>query len=316
MCNGKKNRGLTLTIIANMTANYGESLGNISSVQKVYRYGKSYGIRSKESMKNAIMVQSGLYDNLKVNEEKGVRQKKVDISTNISNNPALEGGYMNTSGRTKIRKSSFYLTDAISFSPFIDEARFHNNLYLAEAWVKEENEKNKEKGIKEKITLQDKSKDAGLMPYQYEYDKSLKCYSITIDLDRIGVDENFDAEAEKDEKKNRVKAILNAVKNLELVVKGSMDNAEPIFIVGGIGERKTHYFENAVQMKGKTLLLGEELRTKIENKNSNYRIGLLKGNYFDNESDIEERLEPVSIEEFFNRLLKDVEGYYDESSTN
>ena len=30
-----KNKALTLTVIANMTSNYGESLGNISSVQKV-----------------------------------------------------------------------------------------------------------------------------------------------------------------------------------------------------------------------------------------------------------------------------------------
>ena len=29
-----KNTALTLTVIANMTSNYGESLGNISSVQK------------------------------------------------------------------------------------------------------------------------------------------------------------------------------------------------------------------------------------------------------------------------------------------
>ena len=59
-----KNKALTLTIIANMTSNYGEGLGNIGSVQKVYRNGKSYAIRSRESMKNAIMVQSGLYNDL------------------------------------------------------------------------------------------------------------------------------------------------------------------------------------------------------------------------------------------------------------
>ena len=37
-----KNKALTLTVIANMTSNYGESLGNISSVQKVFRGGKEY----------------------------------------------------------------------------------------------------------------------------------------------------------------------------------------------------------------------------------------------------------------------------------
>jgi len=47
---------ITLTVIANMTSNYSEGLGNISTVQKVFRNGKTYAIRSKESLKNAIMV--------------------------------------------------------------------------------------------------------------------------------------------------------------------------------------------------------------------------------------------------------------------
>lgn len=38
------------------------------------------------------------------------------------------------------------------------------------------------------------------MPYQYEYDKSLKIYSITIDLEMIGKDENFEGEADAKEK--------------------------------------------------------------------------------------------------------------------
>ena len=50
-----KNKALTLTVIANMTSNYGEGLGNIGVVQKIYRSGKTYSIRSRESLKNAIM---------------------------------------------------------------------------------------------------------------------------------------------------------------------------------------------------------------------------------------------------------------------
>ena len=90
------NQALTLTVVANMTSNYGEGLGNISSIQKVYRNGKSYAIRSRESMKNAIMVQSGLYDDLKVEVDKKVNQKSVSEEVNASNHRALEGGYMNT----------------------------------------------------------------------------------------------------------------------------------------------------------------------------------------------------------------------------
>ena len=292
-----KNKALTLTIIANMTSNYGEGLGNIGSVQKVYRNGKSYAIRSRESMKNAIMVQSGLYDDLEVQVDKSVNQKAVSKDINASNNRALEGGYMNTSNGTKIRKSSFYLTDAISFNSFVNETRFHNNLYLAQTYAK-----------KTGISVQDKAKEAGLMPYQYEYDKSLKKYSITIDLDRIGVDENYNAEANSEEKIYRVNAILDTVKTLTMVVKGNLDNAEPVLIVGGIGDRKTHYFDNVVQMENLRLKLGDDLKKKLS---EGYKRGILEGYNFENEDQIKSELNPISIENFFDNLYEEVRAYYE-----
>lgn len=292
-----KNKALTLTIIANMTSNYGEGLGNIGSVQKVYRNGKSYAIRSRESMKNAIMVQSGLYDDLEVQVDKSVNQKAVSKDINASNNRALEGGYMNTSNGTKIRKSSFYLTDAISFNSFVNETRFHNNLYLAQTYAK-----------KTGISVQDKAKEAGLMPYQYEYDKSLKKYSITIDLDRIGVDENYNAEANSEEKIYRVNALLDTVKTLTMVVKGNLDNAEPVFVVGGIGDIKTHYFDNVVQMENLRLKLGDDLKKKLS---EGYKLGLLEGYNFENEDQIKSELNPISIENFFDNLYEEVRAYYE-----
>ena len=292
-----KNKALTLTIIANMTSNYGEGLGNIGSVQKVYRNGKSYAIRSRESMKNAIMIQSGLYDDLEVQVDKSVNQKAVSKDINASNNRALEGGYMNTSNGTKIRKSSFYLTDAISFNSFVNETRFHNNLYLAQTYAK-----------KTGISVQDKAKEAGLMPYQYEYDKSLKKYSITIDLDRIGVDENYNAEANSEEKIYRVNALLDTDKTLTMVVKGNLDNAEPVFVVGGIGDRKTHYFDNVVQMENLRLKLGDDLKKKLS---EGYKLGLLEGYNFENEDQIKSELNPISIENFFDNLYEEVRAYYE-----
>ena len=292
-----KNKALTITVIANMTSNYSEGLGNIGSVQKVYRNGKTYAIRSRESMKNAIMVQSGLYDDLRVEVCKSVNQKCVDKNINAATNRALEGGYMNTSGNTKIRKSSFYLTDSISFIPFVNETRFHNNLFLAQTYAKE-------KGF----SLQDKAGEAGLMPYQYEYDKSLKRYSLTIDLDKVGVDEGFSVSADKKEKIYRVLAILKAIKNLSLVVRGNLDNAEPIFIVGGIGDKKTHYFENIINVEDDRLKISSDLKEKLA---SGYKAALLEGNNFLNEDEIKTELNTVSIEKFFKDLEDEVEKYYE-----
>lgn len=294
-------RSLTLTIVANMTSNYGESLGNVASVQKVFKKGNTYAIKSRESLKNAIMVQSGMYDDLQVTVD-GATQKVVSEELNATNCRALEGGYMNTKvgkeGLTYIRNSSFYLTDAISCEPFVLENRFHNNLYLASTYAKA-NEKN----------VQNNAKEVGLMPYNYEYDKSFKIYSLTIDLTKIGKDENFSSEeASKEEKIHRVNSILEAAENLNLIVKGNLDNAEPLFVVGGLSDRMTHRFENVVNVSGGKLKITKDLKDKIA---KGYRVALLEGENFENEMEIIKELNPVSMTEFFDNLKADVKNYFE-----
>ena len=290
-----KKNSLTLTVVANMTSNYSESLGNIASVQKVFKNRKIYSMRSRESLKNAIMVQSGMYDDLETSLD-GAAQKKVSEELNASNCRALEGGYMNTQGTTYVRKSSFYLTDAVAAEHFVNETRFHNNLYLATNYAKEQG-----------ISVQSNGGSAGLMPYQYEYDKSLKIYSMTIDLEMIGKDENFHEEADAKEKAERVIALLDAVENLSLVVRGNLDNAEPVFVVGGLSERKTHYFENVVHVEEEKLILSEDLKIKLE---KGFQAGLLRGNLLQNEEEREKELAPVSVPVFFENLRKQVLDYY------
>lgn len=289
-----KKNALTLTVVANMTSNYSEGLGNIASVQKVFKNRKIYSIRSRESLKNAIMIQSGMYKDLQTDVD-GAAQKKADKDLNAANCRALEGGYMSTQGTPCIRKSSFYVTDAIAAEHFINEPRFHNNLYLATNYAKTKGLSTQETG------------GSGLMPYQYEYDKSLKVYSITIDLEMVGKDENFQAEADAEEKKARVWALLGAVENLSLIVKGNLDNAEPVFVVGGLSERKTHYFENVVRVESGCLILTEDLKEKLK---KGFSAGLLKGNLLENAAEIEQELNPLSVSAFFEHLRSEVAEYY------
>ncbi|MCM1171153.1 MAG: type I-B CRISPR-associated protein Cas7/Cst2/DevR [Clostridium sp.] len=300
-------KSLTLTIVANISSNYGESLGNTASVQKVYRNQKEYAVRSRESLKNAICEQAGLYDDLAtvLNKEesgnkKAVAQKKVDVEVNAANCRALEGGYMTTSEKmTHIRKSSFYITDAISVDPLINELRFHNNLQLANNYAKANG-----------LNVQNKNDTTGLMPYQYEYDKSLKVYSITIDLERIGVDENFKAEADNQEKVERVNSILSAVETLSLIVKGNMDNAEPIFVIGGLSTRKTHFFENVVKIINNALVLEEGIENKLNSDIGNFKAGVLKCGQLDNENDIINQLNAKTTSDFFSELRTEIDKYY------
>jgi len=290
-----RKNSITLTVVANMTSNYSEGLGNIASVQKVYTKGRVHAMRSRESMKNALMVSSGMYDDLQTKVD-GATQKMVDKDVNAATCRALEGGYMSTGKTTYIRKSSFYMTDAIACESFVNETRFHNNLYLATNYANANN-----------INLQENAKATGLMPYQYEYDKSLKIYSITIDLDMIGKDENFEAQASTDEKIYRVNAILSAVENLSLTVKGNLDNAEPIFVVGGFSDRKTHYFENVVEVKGSKLLISPDLKDRLS---KGYNCGVLKSGIFSNENEIQNEIKSSSIAEFFDNLRKEVTEYF------
>lgn len=288
-------RALTLTVVANMTANYSEGLGNIASVQKVYKNRRVYTIRSRESLKNAVMVQAGLYEDLQTEVDRAT-QKLVTEELNAATCRALEGGYMSTKEATYVRKSSIYLTDAISCESFVNETRFHNNLYLAGNYAAA-NGKN----------IQDDAKKVGLMTYQYEYDKSLKIYSITVDLEMVGKDENFNAEADASEKAARVNAILDAVESLNLIVKGNLDNAEPVFIVGGLSDRKTHYFENVVHVEKDKLILTEDLKDKI---GKGYYCGLLRGRTLENEAQIEAELAPLTIPAFFKTLKGEVNAYF------
>lgn len=290
-------RAVTLTVVANMTSNYSEGLGNISSVQKIFKEQHVYAVRSRESLKNAICVQAGLYDDLETSVD-GAAQKLVSAEKNAATCRALEGGYMSTKELTYIRNSSFYLTDAIACDAFVNETRFHNNLYLASNQAKANGFSLQVKGNAEK---------AGLMPYQYEYDKSMKVYSLTIDLEMVGKDENFQAEAGPEEKADRVLRILEAVRSLSLVVKGNLDNAEPLFIAGGLTERKTHYFENVVRVKRGALTITQDLKDKLS---EDFSCALLRGDNFSNEDEIVKELAPLSIKQFFEQLEEQVKSWY------
>ena len=52
-------RAVTLTVVANMTSNYSEGLGNISSVQKIFKEQHVYAVRSRESLKMPSVFRQG-----------------------------------------------------------------------------------------------------------------------------------------------------------------------------------------------------------------------------------------------------------------
>ena len=101
--------------------------------------------------------------------------------------------------------------------------------------------------------------------------------------------------------------MLDAVENLSLVVKGNLDNAEPIFVVGGFSDRKTHCFENVVKVINNRLEVSEDLIQKVK---KDYSVALLRGHNFDNEDEVIEKLAPINVADFFETLKMQVQEYY------
>ena len=286
-----------LTVVTELTSNYGESSGNISTIQKQYKNGKPHAARSAESMKRAILDQANFYLDL-VTDVNTVAQIHADEEVNAATHRANEGGYMNTKkdGFTVSRLSSIIVTPAISFTPYSAPLEFHHNKGLADNYAAAHG-----------LNSQKDARETGLSIHNREFSKDLKYYSVVIEIKRIGVDEQFNQEASAEEKALRVKAILKAIHTLSPRVKGGIDNAEPIFIVGGISDRISPYFDNCIHVKNGAL---ECNSTLIDKLNEGYQCGLLECGTLSNESEIREKLHPLSVNEFFRQLEEQVDQFY------
>ena len=141
---------------------------------------------------------------------------------------------------------------------------------------------------------------------QSEIHKSLYSYTVTIDLDKIGIDGEI--EIPEEEKKNRVKELLKVIQFLYRDIKGRRENLAPIFAIGGIYDRKNPYFEDRIELNKN--MLKTSILTKIINSDedikNNTMVGYLEGMLSNNDT-IKEELKTIEINEFFDNLIKKIE---------
>ncbi|MCS7215654.1 MAG: type I-B CRISPR-associated protein Cas7/Cst2/DevR [Thermodesulfovibrio sp.] len=93
------------------------------------------------------------------------------------------------------------------------------------------------------------SKGEGQMIFQREIDMNYFVYTLSLDLQKIGKEENKDKdnEASTDEKLERVKAILEAIPYIEIHRNGALvGTLRPHLVVGGVFERKFSYFIDSI----------------------------------------------------------------------
>lgn len=290
-----KKNGLTLTMIFEaQSANYGEGIGNISQLKKMSRSdGETYTYISRQAMRYNMMQQMGCDDTPVDNSQKVVQ---FDPSAKIDRFPEIDlFGYMKTSskddknskGGQKIRSAVVRLSNALSLEPYNLDLDFLTNMGLAKRG------KNLDNAIA-----------------QSEIHNSMYAYTITIDLDRVGIDENDNIEISRTDKAKRINDFLNVIEFLYRDIKGRRENLAPIFVIGGVYARKNPYFEGRIELKKNKLdvqLIKKVIESDADIKD-NTHIGALVGK-FANGSEIE-ALSADSVHDVFDALKKEVETCY------
>lgn len=290
-------KGLTITMVFEAeSGNYGESTGNITTLKKMSRSdGNMYTYISRQAMRYNIVQQMGA-DNTPVSGEKGTVQFMP--TANIDKYPEIDlFGYMKTKGKSDddaggadTRSATVRLSNAISVEPYNSDLDFLTNMGLA----KRGNEKGKP--IANNIA-------------QSEVHHALYSYTVAIDLDRIGEDGSISIPAE--EKAKRVCDLLETLQFLYRDIKGRRENLAPIFVIGGVYERKSPYFEGRCKLNKGVLdvkLLAEVIVSCKDTK-ENTLVGMLDG-CFTNTSEIRDALHTETIDDVFSKLKAEVRAYY------
>ncbi len=285
--------GLTLSILFEAeSANYGEGFGNITVLKKLGRDDrKQYTYISRQALRYNMMQQLG-WDNTPVTAQNKVVQFAPEAT--IEQYPEIDlFGYLKTSAKTESEKGGsnkraavVRLSNAIALEAYRGDMDYLTNMGLA-------TRENLENAIA-----------------QSEIHKSIYAYTITIDLDRVGIDGTIDLD--KKEKARRVKDFLDTVQFLYRDIKGRRENLNPIFAVGGVYQRKNPYFENRLKLSG--MNLNTDILLQILDSNDDTKHNSLVGSMssvFVNDKEIKEKLNPVSITEVFTKLKSEVDVYYE-----
>lgn len=296
-----ENKGLTATIVfqAN-SANYGESLGNVSALKKVTRGdGNQYSYISRQALRYNMVNE--LNEPLADLEAKGSGESTViqfANTANIKNSPEIDlFGYMKTdSGKNATTRNAVVrLSNAMGQTPYQGDTDFLTNMGLAKRM----------------------SKKLGKEVYnniaQSEIQADYYVYTVTIDLDKVGIDKNdkdSTMQINNQERARRVNKLLTTIQYLYRDIRGRREDLKPLFIIGGIYDIKNPFFENEVHVNKGNLSV-ESIQSILEDKYiaENTSVGLVN-NIFKNDEQIKKEMNPVSVTKFMQELQDSVSEYY------
>lgn len=292
-----ENKGLTITMVfLAESANYGEGIGNISTLKKMTRGNyEQYSYISRQALRYNIIQQLG-WDNTPVDGKSGVVQ--FAPSAAIDQYPEIDlFGYMKTTsksddnekGKAATRSAVVRLSNAIALEPYKSDMEFLTNMGMA----RRDNLEN--------------------VIAQSEIHRAYYVYTASIDLDRVGIDGNLEISSE--DKAKRIKAFLDAVLYLYRDIKGRRENLAPLFVIGGVYSRKNPFFENRIRIdrnkiNADTLL---EIMNSSEEVRKSTVAGVVSG-LFDNDKELKDKLNAMTVAEAFDEIKKKVDEYYGESN--
>lgn len=286
-----KNKGLILTMIFEAeSANYGEGVGNVASLKKMARgKGEQYTYISRQAIRYNIVEQLE-EKKAEVKVEKKVVQFHPDST--IKDYPEIDFfGYMKTvkGSDGKTRSATVRLSNAISLETFKGDLDFLTNKGLADR---------NDEGMK------------GMNIAQSEIHHSYYKYTITADLEKIGIDENDNIIIENVEKARRVIKLLDTIALLYRDIRGRREDLKPLFVIGGVYDVKNPVFQNILNVKNNKILINSIKGVLFDNIKNDTYCGLIEGK-FDNDKEIKDELKSMSMPEFFSKIKEKVNEYYE-----
>ncbi|AKS39005.1 CRISPR-associated protein DevR [Anoxybacillus gonensis] len=291
-------KALTMTVIFQANSlNYGEGIANISELKKFHRGdGEVYTYASRQSIRyDIVRLGNELFGwNLDtVDKASGVVQFKKDVTINDSVEMDLFG-YLKTDKNSQKRPAVVRLSHAISLEPYKSDLEFLNNM-----------------GLASRI-----GQDANLANIEQHH--SFYTYTITIDLNRVGVDGEIELPSE--EKANRVLQLLEVLKVLNRNIRGRQENLSPLFVIGGMYNVANPFFLGRVQLSVtgngwaiQTKPIKETMEQTFAGEaiGKDTRIGILSG-VFANEGELYDLFneQVMPVEPFFQYVSKQIKAYY------
>lgn len=289
-------KGLTLSMIFEAeSANYGEGVGNVTSLKKISRGDhEMYTYISRQALRYNIVEQMGV-NNTPLGTDGSVLQFHPDAT--IAEYAEIDlFGYMKTVKPTKTRAAVVRLSNAVALESYNTDLEFLTNKGLLDRY-------------NATVGKGDELKGGNIA--QSEIHKSFYAYTVTVDLDKVGIDSNDDIEIPLDERADRVIKLLQAIKFLYRDIKGRRENLAPIFAIGGVYNIKNPFFENRLKISENKLAVStiENVLELDEEIKSNTKVGLVRG-LLANDDEIEEKLKAIPMAEFFKILESEVLAYY------